>query len=831
MGTSNVSTPVGAGSGNPVWTLTGAQFMAGTAIDNTQTDIFQIFGGGNTILEQYGNLLAVGGNGAAFGSGWDADTTVMIGGTGVTDSIALDGGNNSLGNAAGSPLSGATVTFTVTGLNGTPGGNRVNLANPNGTNTVTLSGGSNTVTLSGPAASNTVTSTGSATVSVSGATNTVTIGSGTVTLTGTNSNSVTVGSGTVTANGNTTNTVTFGAGASTANIGGSDDNMFGYGSGVTLSGNGNTVFGGDENFTIAGGASGNLIWLGDGTNTVSLTGTGNLVAVGGGVNTVNAGGSSATVAILGQDGTDAPAFTPESDDTPYVTASPTDTVTIAGASDFVTATYENLNVIGMSVTAAATVTADDGNDSVLLGGTGGDSVTLGNGGNTIDASGNGSIFTVGNGVNGITLSGNNNTVQVIPSTGGGTDIVQLGFGANNNVALGNAGGSVTDWAPFGTNTTVNQTGMRAVTVNLHSGTGAILLGDGADNVTAGGNGASIIVGSGNDTVNGGGSGDFISAGLVSGNGLGNDTVTANGAGTAILLANGNNTVVANGAGDGIQVGGGANNITANGSTDTITGGNGNNTPVIANGAGDVITFGSGNNNITAGGGDDTIAVGTVGGSGNNTIVANGGGDHIAVGTAGPPATNGVLNLTATGTGDTISVIASPSSSGVGNPNLVSIGSGTTLSVTGGTATIQGVAGDTFHLNGLGAGSEVYESGNGNLTFIGSNADAIVHLNPVATSDTVTVQALTGNGQYSGTVEISGFASNDVVDLQSLVGANGTAFSGLSGTALFNAVTANMTFGSTQDTLALQGGGSIAFDMPVTAFTTASFLSSSSHGVA
>ena len=39
---------------NFIWTLTGGEFQAGNAIDNTQTDQFQVYGSGN-MIETIGN--------------------------------------------------------------------------------------------------------------------------------------------------------------------------------------------------------------------------------------------------------------------------------------------------------------------------------------------------------------------------------------------------------------------------------------------------------------------------------------------------------------------------------------------------------------------------------------------------------------------------------------------------------------------------------------------------------------------------------------------------------------------------------------------------------
>ena len=673
---------------NPIWTLTGGMFEAGTSVDNTQTDTFNIFGTGNTVLEQYGNLLANGGNGAGFGSSWDSNTTITIGGSDVTDNITLDGGTN----AVSGTLSYSTVNYTVTGLNGTLGGNSAKLDNSGGQTTVSMTGDFNSVTL----------------------------------------------------NGDATNSVSFSGDDNTVLVGSQDDDNFGYSTTINLSGDENvvgspggegTAAAGDENFTITGGTDGNNIYLGDGNNSVSLSGVGNFISVGGGDNSINAGGSGAIVQILGSELSNATAFPPGDDpaDLAYVTSSPTDSVTISGAGDQVSATYENVNVVGLAVTSAAIITLGNGNNNVLLGGTGGNNVTLGNGGNSINASGNASIYRVGSGTNAITLSGNNNAIIVNTPPGTGTDTVQLGVGTGDMVNLGAAGGSVTAWAPFGTTTHVMQIGSRSVTVNLHGGTGIITLGDGNDHVTANGNVSTIHLGNGNNTINAGGNHDHV------------------------------------------FVGNGSNTITANGANDTIIGGNGNDT-VTAGGPGTSITLGHGNDVVTA------------------------------------------------TSGDTVTILSAPTAT-----DSVTVGNNNTVAVTHGTSTITGGAGNTFVLNGLNAHSVIYENGNNNLTFIGSDSSLLAHLNPANSSDVLTVQGDVGK-TYAGNVEISGFGNNDQVDLQGLVGGVTHAdFGSLSGSALLGAVLANMNFGPTGDTLSLVGGGSIKFDAPVAAFTVGSFASSTNTG--
>jgi hypothetical protein len=649
------------------------------------------------------------------------------------------------------------VSYTVAGYAGTAGGNTVNLTNTGGLSFLTLGGSNNSVQ--------------------------VLAGAGTVLGLGGSDNEVAL-------NGNATNAVAIGGGSNIVVIGGGDDDAFGYTSSVALTGDANVVVGGDENFTIGGGVNTNSILLGDGNSSITLTGTQNIVAVGGGSNVIDAGGSGAQVLILGIDGTFPAAFVGEADDTPAVTAAPTDSVTIAGAGDTVTATYENVTVFGAGVTGGASITLGNGNNTVSLGGTGGNTVTLGNGGNGVNVAGDGNLVTVGQGANGITFAGNANSLLVNDAAGVGTDVVQLGTGNGDQVNLGLAGGSVTGWGNSGTSATVMQSGTRGVTVNLHGGSGVVVLGDGTDSVTANGSDASILLGNGNDTIISNGSQQVI----VAGNG--NDSVTANGNQLFLLLGDGNDSVVANGSG-------------LNGAPpEQIILGNGNNT-VTADGSG---TGSAGGTQITAG-------------SGSNSITANGNWAQIAVGVAGATPPNGNLTLAATGANDTITVNASATSS-----DSLLLGSNATVSVTGGTLTASALtgSGNTFYLNGLNAHSVLSEGGNDNLTFLGSDASAVLHLNATGSGDVVTVQA-SGANTYAGKLEISGFSAGDRVDLQGLVGGiTNLAFSG-SGSALLAQVLENMTHDASGDTLSLKGGGAIRFDVPATAYAATSFLASGNTG--
>jgi hypothetical protein len=543
--------------------------VVGTAQDKTQTDNVYLLGAStDKIVGIGGNLNVIGLSPPGTDTGNSVYLYSYLGSiSGVTDNVTLNGSGNSLTNIMPkgmiTPITGSTINDTVLGNGGFNTVNLTDVTNSTVNVNIGVDGsatapvGHNTVNIanSGPTAFNTV--------NLGGPINSVTL------------------------NGDATNTVnTLTGGGSTVTIGSKDDDLFGWSSTVTFSGTGNTLNGGDENFTVSGSIGSSTVHVGDGENSITMGGAGNTVSVWGGDNMINAGGGFSHVTILGLDGTGAAIPTdPDGPDDAPVPLSPTDWVTISGASDSVSATYENVNIWGTTI-SGATVSLGNGNNSVVLSGTGGGNhVTVGNGGNAISVTGpgntsNNNVIIVGDGANGVTLSGNTNTVTVNDPTGIGNDIVQLGAGTGDTVALGHAAGSVT-----GTGlglTTVTQAGPNTVAVMLANGTGHITLGDG------------------------------------------NDSVTANGNGTTVSAGNGNNTVTANGGGDTITLGNGANTVAANGGSDTFTFGNGNNT-VTANGNSDKFTFGNGNNTLTANGNNDSGMFSTPFFGGNNTLVATGSG--------------------------------------------------------------------------------------------------------------------------------------------------------------------------------------------------------------
>ena len=156
-----------------IQTLTGNQFEHGSAIDNTQTDQFLLFGPNNIVQEGAGNVKVTGVSTQTFGL--DTASTVMLdSATGTTDTIRLDGDTNTvMGSTVGSALSGSTVSVTATGVGTLLGDNTVSLTNHGGKTTVSLAGSNDSVALNSDATN--VISTGQDLAGNGGAT--ITVGS------------------------------------------------------------------------------------------------------------------------------------------------------------------------------------------------------------------------------------------------------------------------------------------------------------------------------------------------------------------------------------------------------------------------------------------------------------------------------------------------------------------------------------------------------------------------------------------------------------------------------------------------------------------------------
>ena len=114
------------------------------------------------------------------------------------------------------------------------------------------------------------------------------------------------------------------------------------------------------------------------------------------------------------------------------------------------------------------------------------------------------------------------------------------------------------------------------------------------------------------------------------------------------------------------------------------------------------------------------------------------------------------------------------------------------------------------------GTQVYADGNGEKITFNQEAGGYLTLNPSSTGDTITVDADAAS-MYKRQIDIAGFGSGDVLDLQGLKDTSGHLINNLA--TLFG----DLAHGAspTGDTLSLLGGGSITFDK-VTAFNASEF---------
>ena len=389
-------------------------------------------------------------------------------------------------------------------------------------------------------------------------------------------------SNSVTLNSDATNTVATGGGVANVLVGTGGDLNFGYTTTVKLTGNTNVVKTGDQNSDIYNGVSNNSVTVGDGNNTVSLSGRFNSITAWGGNNVITAGSGNDKVSFLGSNGTDAAAFVYN----PLIPIGgpPTDSVTLAGSSNNVTATYENMIINGSAGTGGTTLNFGIGNNAIMLGG-------------------NINSVLVGAGTNGIFLTGNNNSVAVNDGAGIGIDNVTLGNGVGNSVNFDFAGGSVNATGLSINSISQNAAASTVVNINLNNGAGLITLGNGTDVITANGTGTSVTAGAGNDTGNANGADATIVLGS------GNDTVNSNGLMAKVTVGNGNDVVNANGIDATVTAGGGSDTINATGPGSAVT--------VLATPTSkDLINLGS-NDALRISSGTDAIN-GTAG----NTIYAN-----------------------------------------------------------------------------------------------------------------------------------------------------------------------------------------------------------------
>ncbi len=757
---------------NPL-TLIGGQTAFGTAIDNTGTDVFSIYGSGNTITTGQnvygtaGNLNVFGNPFGNFGAGYAADfaTTINIGNSsGVVDQITLDGSSNVVQTSAGASITNGSLVnilfdplpFPTEDIYPNDGA---------GWNTVNLSAASSAITVgdqaTDPSGNN------SATIAnVGGVTSVDLTGAyDYVKLTGDVADTVI-----------TSDNTDGGAGYATVSVGAADDDAFGNTSQICIADNYNTVFVGDANAMVAGGNSYNTVQTGDGNDGVYLWGGNNSVTVGGGNDTVSIHGGVSSVNIAGVDWQGGPDV---DSDSSMPTAN--DTVWLDGTNDTVVAGDENVTVSG-----------SDGN-SVF---------NLGNGNDNITAGGSLNNITVGAGTNQILLNGNYNNIKVNDKSGAGFDTIYLGAGIGDVIWLDHAAGAIYGTGTGTTWITQSASATNSVSINLNNGTGIISLGDGINIVKANGNFSQINVGDGGNSITALGSNDHIFAGN------GDDVIKA-GNSASILAGSGNDTVTT-GTSSYVKLGGGMDIVSVGGGS-KVTVGNGND-KITSNGAGGniLVVGGNGNDTVSLAGSGNTVFLG----NGNDSVSSTGGNAFVTVGSG-----NDTVNV---GANSSVFVGANSSSN-----DTVNVGAGSTVRSTGGSETINGTSNDQFFLNNLVSPSNLLVTGSGNSIALGGNSSANVTLNAAQENDTVTVQAQynagPNNGAYSGTVTIANFGQTSVLDLQSLYASDNTALNS------FSAVTSHVqTVGGNYE-LALKGGGAIYFT-DQGALSSGQFNFTTNHGL-
>ena len=534
------------------------------------------------------------------------------------------------------------------------------------------------------------------------------------------------------------------------------------------------------------GNGNNTITLGNGSEAQSVTtGTGNdtiNINILGGADeamfTLAAGGGNDTLAISGGGSLDMTDF--------------------AGVSGF-----ESVSIDG----TATTFTANDDNLAITAG-NGGNVITLGSGTQSVTSGSGADTINLGSGINVVNTGGGADTVNNALSTGdaieldAGNDVYTLNASSTGGTVSGGTGGSDTLTIGLvgtttatialgeGANATIINVAYSnfdnlaagasddALTVTAAAGGSTIDTGSAGDNVTAGAGTDAINTGEGNDAVN-------ITSGSYSSDTLdgGDDTDT-------LFITGGNTVDISTGVTvvnfEEVDIDGTATTFKANNLDLAITAGNGDNT----------ITLGGGSGSVTTGAGIDTINLGT----GDNVVNTNGGADIVNLGTGGGDDIN-------TGGGsDTVN-------------GTVEVGDVVDLDADSDTFVYQALGGDVRG----GAGTDT-------ITVL---ADAgVVSLN---------LNAVSGNGNYSGFENISASGANGAITATAVTSGGSTITTGtandnvttgggadsistgagddtvsITSTTYANDTLAGGTGGETGgDTLAITGGGAVNISTGVT----------------
>lgn len=402
------------------------------------------------------------------------------------------------------------------------GGATVNLGSFVGvTDTVNLSGGFNSVFTTFPGHFNS-----SLTVQGGSGHNTVRL----YNLFGVNSVALQGFYNKIVVNSNATNVIFTGAGHNSVTAGTPGDGSTGFSTTINEAGTNNTVVGGDQNFTVVGGQGYDSITLGNGNNTIQESGLADRITVGTGTsNTITDFGGGAVIHFVGKVVDDPTEYNVTLNlggtnnfvmEDQYLLHSARD-FTIHGGSgngtfilgdgeDTLTTSGDNNHVrMGTSnvLTSPYDILSGEPNDSVtILGSANHNTVMMGDGNNTVfvggPLTGDNNVIKVGDGNNKITVGGNHNAITVGDGNNsilanGDADVILGGNGANNVQANGNG-----DHIMLGNGNN---------TLAANGDADFMQLGNGNNSIGAAGNGDGIVLGKGNNTLSATGNNDVITS--------------------------------------------------------------------------------------------------------------------------------------------------------------------------------------------------------------------------------------------------------------------------------------------------------------------------------
>jgi Ca2+-binding RTX toxin-like protein len=478
--------------------------------------------------------------------------------------------------------------------------------------------------------------------------------------------------------------------------------------------------------------------------------------------------ASPVIYITAGTGNDTLIFNAASPGNFYITANDGDDSVVIGGGSLIQVTggagHDTITVLD----GAALLDGGDGND-VINAANGNDTISAGDGKDRVfGGGGNDNIY---GGAGDDTLSGVDGDDTI--NGGDGNDVLYAGVGNDN--LFGDTGNDTIDASAATTATIDGYAGNDSIdgsegadvidggddddTIHARGGNDTITAGSGHDSVNAGagddsvegGAGNDILSGSdGDDTLNGGDGDDQLFAGIGSdilAGGDGNDTLNASLATNATLSGGAGNDQISGSAGaDLIEEISGSNTISAGGGNDTVTGGSDN----------DLIDGESGDDTLSGGDGNDTLS----GGSGHDLLIGGAGNDSIAIGIGTDTVSAGEGN-------DTVAVSHLDLSSG----DMLLAGSDTDTDVllltTSGTYDFTGVTATNFDrlsIGGAAGNSEIIlnsgiTSSTNLLEVTGSVAAAeTIRLNASASSSAVNV---TG-GSFAGNDTLTGSAFADTL---------------------------------------------------------------------